>query len=331
MIYDFIYGYTKTLDLQLEAVCGDEEETRRFARIYAVPRRFSGYQEMLDAVHPDLVIAFPSDEARQGEIAKNAMLAGADVLCERPVCHSVAEGEELAAVQEKTGRFVMPRYNRRYMDAYLSARRILEAPEFGRAYMYSSSFHAAAYGSEEKFISNHISHHLDLARMFLGDIRLLHVSRTAESGRRLGFNIVFESVEASGVPALKTLGNIQSNSFLCGDYPMERMDISGDQRQIVVENVRSLRYSQPARRIENSTIENSTVEDFLAPGGTRILNMNYAQLNNFTFYGFENMLKEFVRCSRDRVRPLQDMEDALKTFKLVQSLEALAGEQIKKE
>ena len=319
MIYDFIYEYTKTLDVNLEAICGEESAVKRFAQMYAVPRLFSDYAEMLDTVRPDLVIVFPSDETTQARTAKASMLAGADVLCERPICHSIAEGEELIAVQEKTGHFVMPRYNRRYMNAYISAKHIMGSPEFGAAYMYSSSFHAAAYGSEEQFISNHISHHLDLARMLLGEIRLLHVGRIAESTRRVGFNIVFER-EKPGDNGLKTLGNIQSNSFLCGDYPMERLDISGNLRQIIVENVRTLRYNRPVKRLENSG-----AEDFLAEGGTRILNMNYAQLNNFAFYGFENMLKEFVRCSEAMVKPVQDMEDALKTFMLVQSLKALVS------
>jgi predicted dehydrogenase len=247
------------------------------------------------------------------------MFAGADVLCERPVCHSAAEGEELIAVQEKTGRFVMRRYHGGCLNAYISTKHIMNSSEFGAAFMYSSSFHAGAYGSEEKFISNHISHHLDLARMLLGEIRLLHVGRIAENSRRVGFNIVFEC-EKPGSHGLKTLGNIQSNSFLCGDYPMERLDISGNLCQIAVENVRTLRYSRPVKRLENSG-----AEDFLADGGTKILNMNYAQLNNFAFYGFENMLKEFVRCSEARVKPVQDMEDALKTFMLVQSLKTLVS------
>jgi predicted dehydrogenase len=320
MIYDFIYEYTKTLDLQLEAVSGEEPDLKRFAGMYAVKAKFSGYAEMLDAVRPDLVIVYPSDETKQAEMVKAALLAGADVLCERPVCHSVAEGEELIAVQKKTGRFVMPRYNRRYMNAYISAKHIMDSPEFGFPYMYSSGFHAGAYGSEEKFISNHISHHLDLARMLLGEIKLLHARRITENDRRVGFNIVFESAKPGG-GGLKTLGNIQSNSFLCGDYPMERLDISGNLCQIVVENVRTLRYSRPVTKLANSG-----AEDFLAEGGTKILNMNYAQLNNFAFYGFENMLKEFVRCSEERIKPAQDMEDALESFRLTESLRALVSQ-----
>jgi predicted dehydrogenase len=311
MIYDFIYEYTKALDVRLEAVCGEEKETNGFTARYTADGCFLDYHEMLDRIHPDFVIVFPGDESKQFEMTKACLLSGADVLCERPVCHSIAEGEELIELQKKTGHFAMPRYNRRYMPAYTSAKHIIDSVEFGKTYMYHSGFHAGAYGGEAAFISNHISHHLDLARMLLGEISLLDIRRLAEDDRRVGYNIVFEAEKG-------TVGNIQSNSFLCGDYPMERVEISGDTRQIIVDNVRNVIYNQPAVRIENSC-----AVDFLKGGGTKILNMNYAQLNNYTFYGFEDMLKEFVRCSRLRVKPLQDMEDAMKTFRLIQSVKSI--------
>jgi predicted dehydrogenase len=313
MVYSFIYEYTKSLGLSLEGVCGSDEEVRRFSRMYAAGRCFHDYRELLEAVQPDMVIVYPQDAAAQYEMTRAALRSGADVLCERPVCHSIAEGEELVELQNETGHFVMPRYNRRYMPAYTSAARILGSPEFGRARMYSSSFHAAPYGSEGEFVANHISHHLDLARMLLGEIRLLNVTRVFQDTTRVGYNLVFESEGG-------TLGNIQSCSFLCGDYPMERLDISGDGRQIVVDNVRFLRYNAPVTRLADSG-----AVDFLAPGGTRILNENFAQLNNHVFYGFEHMLREFYRCASAGVFPRQDMADTLKTFRLVQELSAWSG------
>ncbi|GHV93400.1 hypothetical protein AGMMS50268_39030 [Spirochaetia bacterium] len=323
MIYDFIYEYTKGLDVRLEAVCGEEKETRRFADMYTVKGNFSDYHEMLDRVHPDLVIAFPADESKQFEITKVCLLAGADVLCERPICHSLSEGEELIELQKQTGHFAMPRYNRRYMPAYTLAKHIIDSAEFGKAYMYHSGFHAGAYGSEAAFVSNHISHHLDLARMLLGEINLLDVRRLAEDDRRVGYNIVFEGEKG-------TIGNIQSNSFLCGDYPMERVEVSGNTRQLIVDNVRNVIYNQPLVRIENADASELCSIDFLANGGTKILNMNYAQLNNFAFYGFEHMLKEFVRCSQARVKPLQDIADAMKTFQLIQSVKSIVQKYYKK-
>jgi predicted dehydrogenase len=309
MVYQFIYEYTKPLNLSLEGISGSDAEIARFSRMYASKRNFSDYRELLDTVKPDMAIVYPEDASQQFEMARAALKAGADVLCERPVCHSIAEGEELVEVQKETGHFIMPRYNRRYMPAYTSAEHVLKSAEFGKARMYHSSFHAAPYASEAEFVANHISHHLDLARMLLGEIQLLRVDRVAQDDTRVGYNIVFESEGG-------TLGNVQSCSFLCGDYPMEHLDIAGDGRQIVVENVRSLRYNRPVTRLPNSD-----AVDFLAPGGTGVLNQNFAQLNNHVFYGFEHLLKEFHRCAVERRFPRQDMADALKTFKLVQELD----------
>jgi predicted dehydrogenase len=126
----------------------------RFSAMYAVKLRANGYQELLEAAKPDMAIVYPQDASAQFEMTKAALLSGADVLCERPVCHSVAEGEELVELQKETGHFVMPRYNRRYMPAYTSAERILRSAGFGKARMYHSSFHAAPYASEAEFVAN---------------------------------------------------------------------------------------------------------------------------------------------------------------------------------
>ncbi|MDR3120766.1 MAG: hypothetical protein LBU58_05475, partial [Clostridiales bacterium] len=89
---------------------------------------------------------------------------------------------------------------------------------------------------------------------------------------------------------------------------------------IVVENVRRLWYNEPAAKLAGSD-----AVDFSAPGGTRILNGNFAQLGNFVYYGFEQMLREFVRCADTGGPPVQDAEDALKTFRLVGRVKELAN------
>jgi predicted dehydrogenase len=414
LVYDFIYDYFKKLDVRLAAICDTPGNMARFARAYAVPACYEDSGELLEKERPDMALVFPADDAAQFGLTRACLLAGADVMCERPVCHSAREGEELAALQERTGKFVMPRYNRRYMPAYASAVGILrerpgcpagaeaqnagrtgggaagglgspqgagsqaagaggsaansggksnaegtgaqaagsqpaspqgagsqaagagasddggratgaggsraagkDAPGgsgFGRIYMYSAAFHAGAYASEEAFAVNHVSHHLDLARMLLGEIELRSVMALREDGTRLGYQIAFE-----GPGGL--LGSIQSNSFLCGDYPMERVEICGDRQQLIVENVRHLWHNRPVSRIGGTG-----AVDFAAAGGTKILNANNAQLDNRTHYGFEQMAAEFARCSGTGERPAQDMADALKTYMLVEQLQAMAAQ-----
>ena len=311
MVYDFIYEYTKGHDVRLEGISGNVDELKRFSNMYTVHTScFSDYREMLNIVQPQLVLVFPNDELRQFEIAKACLLADASVLCERPVCHNIAEGEELVELQKATGRFILPRYNRRYMPAYISAKHVIDSGGLGKIYMYNAGFHAGAYSSENAFILNHISHHLDIARMLLGEINIRHVLRTAEDDKRVGYNIVINSNNG-------TIGNIQSNSFLCGDYPMERVELSGNTCQLIIENIRTLKYNRPVKRLESGAV------DFMADGGSHILNMNFAQLNNFTYYGFENMIKVFFECDAADKKPTHDMEEALKTFRLIEEFNCI--------
>lgn len=305
MVYDFIYEYLKKLPVRLAAICGEKSDTDRFSKMYSVDKIYSDYKKMLDEAKPELVIAFPSDDADQFEIVSDCLKIGANVFCERPVGHTLEQARELVKLQKTTGKFVMPRYNRRFMPAYITAKKIISNAEFGRNYMYQAKFHAPAYHSEQMFIYNHLSHHLDLARMLLGEIKITHVSRVFENDTRVGFNIVFENEHG-------LIGNIQSSSFLCGQYPMERVEICGDSCNVIVDNVRHLEYNQPAPEFGGSK-----GIDILREGGTKIFNINCAQLNNYTFYGFEGSLEHFVRCSVTGEKPSPDMEDAMKTLNLV--------------
>jgi hypothetical protein len=94
-----------------------------------------------------------------------------------------------------------------------------------------------------------------------------------------------------------------------------------DSRQISlpVENVRRFWYNQTVVCLNNPDeylSRNSSVTDLLANGGTKIFNVNYTRLKAYAFYGFENTPKEFIRCSKRKAKPAQDMADTLKTYKL---------------
>jgi predicted dehydrogenase len=253
-------------------------------------------------------MVFPKEDAAQFEIARDCLLAGASVLCERPVFHTLEEAEELIALQKQSGCFVMPRYNRRYMPAYISTKHLLQSAEFGKPRMYCAVFHAGPYGGEDEFIVNHIGHHLDLARFLVGEVSLVDIRAIRSDNSRIGYNIVFEGSDGM-------LGNIQCNSFLCGDYPLERLEISGDGRRIIAENVRMLLYQRPFVRLGDTG-----AVDLTAAGGVNAMCMNNAQLNNHTYYGFENMVREFIRCGSERIPPPQDAEDAGKTFRLIREV-----------
>jgi predicted dehydrogenase len=309
-VFDFIYDCTKRYPIALVGICDSKLNAETFGKRYYCPAIYEDYKEMLEKEQPDLVISFPK-YAEQYEVARDCLLAGVHVFSERPICLSTDNARSLVEIQRQTNRYVMARLNRRFTPSYVMARNVVESPEFGNPTMYLAKYHASAYDSEESFIWNHAIHHLDLARYLLGELTLLHSERVYVDTQRIGYNISFRS--AGGC-----IGVIQTSSLQYGEYPMERVEITGHMRNVIVDNIRSVQYNRPAPKRETFDAMN-----FVEGGDTLVWNPNFAQLNNFTFYGFENMFEHWVQCISRGEKPALEMEDTLKTLELVERLSEL--------
>src|SRR5207237_8454716 len=98
------------------AVCDLSAEVRAAcAREYGVTEQYASWQELvtrpLDAV---LVLTSGS----HAPIAVAAAEAGLHVLVEKPMCFSVAEGQEMVAAADRAVKVLMVGYNKRYDPAY---------------------------------------------------------------------------------------------------------------------------------------------------------------------------------------------------------------------
>src|SRR5258708_24541096 len=102
----------------VSAMCDLSAEARAaVAREYAVPQQFDSWQELV-AQPLDAVLVLTSGSHAPPAIA--AAKAGMHVLVEKPMCFSVAEGQEMVEAAEKAGVTLMVAYNKRYAPAYLT-------------------------------------------------------------------------------------------------------------------------------------------------------------------------------------------------------------------
>lgn len=85
---------------------------------------------MLDAARPDLVIiGTPPSLHREQTVA--ALKAGAWVLCEKPLCLSLAEYDEIAAAEQAAGTYASVVFQHRYGSGAVHARELLARGELG--------------------------------------------------------------------------------------------------------------------------------------------------------------------------------------------------------
>jgi len=106
------------------------EKARRLAAGFSIPAATTDYREILrdpniGAVH----VCTPN--ALHFAMAKDALLAGKHVLCEKPLAISVEEGEELTSLAAKQGLRNCVCHNLRYYPMVQQMRRMREAGELG--------------------------------------------------------------------------------------------------------------------------------------------------------------------------------------------------------
>jgi predicted dehydrogenase len=225
----------------------------------------------------------------------------------------VAQARELLEIQKKTGRYAMVGFNRRFATAYLMAREIIERQEFGRTAMYLAKYNSSEYKSDEYFVQNHLIHHLDIARFFLGEIKELQVAKIKLSDKKVGYHLMFTA--RSGA-----IGMIQSGSLQQEPFPMERIEITGDGRNVIIDNVKRLEYNRPGGNKE--TVSGIRLED---GQDALVWNLNHGQSSGYGHIGYERELAYFIDCVQNQKIPEPNFEDILHTMEFCDRIKKMGG------
>jgi predicted dehydrogenase len=192
------------------------------------------------------------------------------------------------------------------------AHEIIKRPEFGRTDMFIANYYASSYASEKAMIWNHFSHIVDAMLYLVGDMELLHADKIVRDEHRICYNMSFLTAQGA-------IGMIQSGFTLCSENPMERITVTGDGRSVLLENIRSLTYYRPApeRKYGGTMV--------LQDGGDALKwEQNYGQMSLFSYYGFEGCLENLVDAALHKKRPALDMNDGLKTIRILEDIEKRA-------
>ena len=124
----------------LEAVAGrSRSRAERFAREHGVPNCFDSYRALLDDPSIDAVyIATP--HRYHYSIARDCLLAGKPVLCEKPLAVNVREAAELIDLSQRTGVFLMEALWTRFLPIYEQVNEWLASYTIGSVHAIVSSF-----------------------------------------------------------------------------------------------------------------------------------------------------------------------------------------------
>ena len=93
---------------------------------------YSSFEQVLADETVDIVLcATPNDVHK--DIVISALLAGKNVICEKPVALSTADFDDMVAAAEQSGKLLSVHQNRRWDVDYLAMKKIVESGEIGKA------------------------------------------------------------------------------------------------------------------------------------------------------------------------------------------------------
>ncbi|MBC7636320.1 MAG: Gfo/Idh/MocA family oxidoreductase [Acetobacteraceae bacterium] len=75
------------------------------------------------------------------DAVRKALQAGKHVICEKPLCGSVAEADELAAIAARSGRVLMPIFQVRFGNGMAKAQHLLVTGALGRVFLATVETH----------------------------------------------------------------------------------------------------------------------------------------------------------------------------------------------
>ncbi|MBI2877028.1 MAG: Gfo/Idh/MocA family oxidoreductase, partial [Candidatus Tectomicrobia bacterium] len=116
-----------------------------------------------------VAIATPAET--HGELVRRALLAGKDVFVEKPLCLSIAEGQELVSLAAQRGRVLMVGHLLWYHPAILKLQELIEAGELGRIqYIYSNRLNLGKIRREENILWSFAPHDVSVILGLVGEM-----------------------------------------------------------------------------------------------------------------------------------------------------------------
>lgn len=132
----------------------DEEKAKEFAKTYGAQKYYGSYEAMLSDKDIDAVyIATPNN--MHYENALSCLLAGKNVLCEKPFTTCAEDAEKLYRLADEKGLFIMEGFWIRFLPLYETLLEIIKSKKYGELRHARCEYGFIAKGArrERKFLS----------------------------------------------------------------------------------------------------------------------------------------------------------------------------------
>ena len=330
-----VYPTFKFAPVELIATCDlVEERAKDFARTFGALRSYSDHHVMLEKEDLDAVFIVAGYDGNNRPLypplAIDCMRAGCHVWIEKPPAASVAEIEEMMAVEKETDRFVLVGLKKAFFPAIQRMKEITEREEFGGI--------SSIYLKYPQYIPDETEKDLASSNRMRGFLdHLVHPGSIIDYiGGKLAHLSYERSNNGGGIVSLKftsgATGVLHFTHGRSGTGPLERVEVIGNGANVIVDNGNKLTYYRPGARGEGGygRATNFMGDDANAPIFWEP-EFSLGQLYNKQIFllGYAFEVIEFAECVLENRKPTRgNLESARELMKMYEAFQHPPGERI---
>ncbi|MFH1859642.1 MAG: Gfo/Idh/MocA family oxidoreductase [bacterium] len=214
----------------LHTIC-DTDEGRLKAMDYPQVNKVMSFAEVLKNKEiGGVVISTPAEGHYQ--LTKEALLAGKDVFCEKPLALTVKEGIELTTLAQENKRILMVGHLLEYHPAILKLKELVDKGELGRInYIYSSRLNLGKIRREENILWSFAPHDIAVILLLLNEI-------PGEVSAH-GGNYLHSQIADITVTNLSFKSGVKAHIFVSWLHPYkeQKLIVIGDKKMAVFDDV----------------------------------------------------------------------------------------------
>ena len=216
----------------LAMICDTNPETRdALAAQYPGCRAVADFADVLRDDSIDAVsIATPAET--HGTLVRQALLAGKDVLVEKPLCLIEEEARSLVELAKQQGRLLMVGHLLWYHPAILKLKELIDSGDLGRIqYVYSNRLNLGKIRREENILWSFAPHDVSVILGLLGEM--------PDAVSAQGGNYLHQQIADTTVTMLSFPSGVKSHIFVSWLHPFkeQKLIVVGDRKMAVFDDM----------------------------------------------------------------------------------------------
>lgn len=229
---------------QLIAACDVERDRAEMVALPTNASVYDDFEELLSAEQLDVVTVATPEHLHVAPVVKS-IEAGCHVFCEKPMASTLEDAQKMVDAATRHHRHLAIDYNRRFGYGYLKAKELCAEGAVGNIRYVVIRVTEPLTGSKNdlkahSIIRNVLIHHIDLMRLFCGEIRAVYATFSPRSSPDLAHDAAF-SFRFEGDALGTLIGGWQEVPRWT--HTSEWTEIGGTKGTVVIEDVmKAVRY-----------------------------------------------------------------------------------------